>query len=45
MFKRRRDTRKLVRVARMLQELDACAAPAARPRPRPTGRAALGRAA
>jgi hypothetical protein len=45
MFKRRRETRKVVRVARMLRELDACTAPAARTQRRPSGRAALGRAA
>jgi hypothetical protein len=44
-FTQYREARKVVRVARMLRELDACAAPAARPRPRVAGRAALGRAA
>ncbi|HVV56807.1 MAG TPA: hypothetical protein VHC45_00480 [Gaiellaceae bacterium] len=45
MLRRRRTSRKLVRVARMLQELDACAHPSARPGRRPSSRVALGRAA
>jgi hypothetical protein len=42
MFRRRRETKKLLRIARMLRELDA-AAPA-RPAPRRVGRVAVGRA-
>jgi hypothetical protein len=45
MLRRRRTARKLVRVARMLQELDACASPAARPDRRLPSRLSLGRAA
>jgi hypothetical protein len=44
MLRRRRTARKLVRVARMLQELDSCTHPSARASRRPS-RIALGRAA
>jgi hypothetical protein len=42
MFRRRRQSRKLLRVARMLRELDAAAAQV-RPEPRRVDRAAFGR--
>ncbi|HEY3181357.1 MAG TPA: hypothetical protein VGJ77_00865 [Gaiellaceae bacterium] len=42
MFRRRRETKKLLRIARMLRELDAAAAPA-RPAPRRVDRVAVGR--
>ncbi|HEX7083085.1 MAG TPA: hypothetical protein VF186_03125 [Gaiellaceae bacterium] len=45
MLRRRRDSRKLIRVARMLRELDACASPAARAARPPAARVGLGRAA
>jgi hypothetical protein len=43
MFRRRRETKKLLRIARMLRELDAAAAPA-RPASRRVDRVAVGRA-
>jgi hypothetical protein len=44
MFARRRKTRKLIRIARMLQELDAAASARPAPARRRVGRAAIVRA-